>query len=130
MKPDFSPKKPVVFSKPLARRVGRATRRVEHSLYVTDQRVERNVPWNPGVLRAVVTTAIPTGTSSVPSTAGKCTLQRWDPVAATSSAETHADFTAVRCCNDHTLSASIAVGKCIKVAWIDGDLWLISADCP
>lgn len=81
----------------------------------------------PGVLRAVVTTAIPTGTLASPSTTGRATIYQWDPDAGTSS--TNPAMTGQRVCNDHTLSASIAVGKAIKVAWIDSDFWLVAADC-
>lgn len=79
------------------------------------------------IVRAVVTTAIPTGTIGSPSTAGRAQVYQWDSDAGTSSTDSEAD--PVRVCNDHTLSASIGTGKCIKIAFIDGDYWLIAADC-
>jgi hypothetical protein len=35
----------------------------------------------------------------------------------------------VKVLNDMTLSASIAIGKAVKLALIDGDLWLVQAEC-
>lgn len=123
-------KRHVVLTPPSARRIAHAARRVEGSYQrPPDQRAPRPAAgaWNPGVLRAKVTTAIPTGTISSPSITGRGDLYLWDPVGATSSADPAR--TDVRICNDHTLSASIAVNKVVKVAWIDGDFWVVAADC-
>lgn len=127
MRPDPAPKAPLALSKDVARRVARAVKRIEAAhVRPPDQRAGDVRPWQPGVLRAVVTTAIPTGTAAAPSTAGRCTIYTWDPASGASSA----GRTGVRVCNDMALPSSVAVGKVAKVAWIDGDLWLVSAECP
>lgn len=68
----------------------------------------------------VVSTAIPTGTPAGPSTSGA--VQIYIDGAASG------DPVAVR--NVHTLTASIAVGKAVQIARINGDWHVISADCP
>ncbi len=108
-----------------ARKVQSAVRRVQNTPHFPADRQGQSVPWQPGVLRAVVTTAIPTGLSYT----GAATVYRWNPATNTSTAETDPTWQNIRICNDHTLSASIATGKVIKIAWIDGDYWLVAADC-
>lgn len=81
------------------------------------------------IVRAVVTTAIPSGSIGSPSTSGKATIYLWDSQTATSSISTDSSQIDVRICNDHSLSASVSTGKTIKAAFIDGDYWLIAADC-
>lgn len=73
--------------------------------------------------RGEVTTAIPTGTLATPSTTGVATLYNWD------GANSTAGETGVPVLNDMTLAASIAVGKAVKLALIDGSLWLVQAEC-
>jgi len=73
--------------------------------------------------RGVVTTAIPTGTISTPSTTGVVTLYNWD------GANSTAGETGVQVLNDFTLSASIAVGKVVRLQLIDGALWFVQAEC-
>lgn len=75
------------------------------------------------VARGVVTTAIPTGTPAAPSTAGRITVLLWDGSTSSSGR------TDVKVCNDMTIAASVATGKVVKVAMIDGDYWLIAAEC-
>jgi hypothetical protein len=129
MRPDPKPKSPVALTRPVARRVARAVKRVEAAWVVPpDQRDGRPRPWQPGVLAAVVTTAIPTGTTDSPSTTGAADIHRWDGT--TSAVDPDPTMQGVRICNRFTLSASIAVGKAIAVAWMDGDYFLIAADCP
>lgn len=123
------PPKHAILSAKTADTVQRVNDRVTRAQHFAPQRPSKP-PVAQGygaILRAVVTTAIPTGTISSPSTSGRATLYRWDSAAGTSSEDTAR--TGVRVCNDHTLSASIASGKAIKVSWIDGDYWLIAADC-
>lgn len=75
------------------------------------------------ILRAAVTTAIPTGSIVAPSTSGRVTLYTWD--GATSSASE----TGVTVLNDFDLASSVPIGATVKVAEIDGAYWLISAEC-
>ena len=78
MKADSTPKGPTAFSKPASRRIAHAVRQVEADWgRPPDQRRGRAMPWNPGVLRALVTVAIPTGISAAPSTSGQVAIQRW-----------------------------------------------------
>lgn len=79
--------------------------------------------WNPGVQRARVTTAIPTGTLGSPSSAGKVKLLQKN------AAGTWVDGPEVTVYNDMTMAASLPIGRAVKVAWIAGDYWLVSASC-
>ena len=126
---DSRPMAPVTFTKPVAKRIADAVRRVEKTPYWHGAAGAAYAPGYGTIFRATVTTAIPTGSIGAPSTAGQATLYRWDPAAMTSTIETNPDFVNVTVCNDHGLSAPIAVSKTIKVAWIDGNYWLIAADC-
>jgi hypothetical protein len=123
---DSRPKAPVVLSKPIARRVRRAVKRVEAMYgHPPDQRSSSAVtPFLP-IQPASVTTAIPTGTLASPSTSGRVTIYR---DANRGAALVAAEADAV-CKNVHTLSASIAVGKTVQVYWRAGTWWLIAADC-
>jgi hypothetical protein len=122
---DPNPKGPVSLSKPLARRVGRAVKRVEAQYGIApDQRSSSYlVPFLP-IQPASVTTAIPTGTLASPSTAGRVTIYRDDDAGGLAAAETGAEVH-----NYHTLSASIASGKTVSVYWRAGVWWLCAADC-
>ena len=77
----------------------------------------------PQLFRGVVTTVIPTGTITVPSDTGRVSLYEWDGIYST------VGETGVQVLNDHTLGASIAVNKVVKLGLIDGYYWLIAADC-
>jgi hypothetical protein len=117
----------VAFGPAAAKRIAASVLRTESTAYdATSDRRPRGAGWNPGVLRAIVTTAIPTGTMGTPSSTGRVTIRNWNPQTATDSA----GLTSVKVLNDMTISASIAVNKMVKVAWIDGDFWLVSAECP
>jgi hypothetical protein len=122
---DSNPKGPVYLSKPLAKRIGRAVKRVESSYGIApDQRSSSYlVPFLP-IQPALVTTAIPTGSLASPSTAGRVTIYRDDDLGGLAAAETGAV-----CKNYHTLSASIASGKTVSVYWRAGVWWLCAADC-
>jgi hypothetical protein len=122
---DSKPKGPVAFSKPLAHRVGRAVKRVEATYgRPPDQRSSSYlVPFLP-IQPASVTTAIPTGTLSAPSTSGRVTIYRDDDHGGLVAAETDQE-----CRNYHTLSASIAVGKVVSCYWRANTFWLVAADC-
>lgn len=83
----------------------------------------RAARWNPGVQRARVTTAIPTGTEASPSSAGKVRLKVRD------SAGAWGDGEEVQVYNDFTMPSSLPVNRMVKVAWIAGQWWLVSASC-
>jgi hypothetical protein len=122
---DSNPKGGVTVSKPLARRIGRAVKKVEAQYWrPPDQRSSSyRVPFLP-LQRAVVTTAIPTGTPTSESTSGRVTIYRRNDAGTLAAAET-----GQMCRNAHTLSASIAVGKTVTVWW-DANAWsLVAADC-
>ena len=122
---DSKPRGPVTVSKPLARRIGHAVKKVEATYgRPPDQRSSSYlVPFLP-IQPASVTTAIPTGTLAAPSASGRETIYRDDDAGGMVAAETGAV-----CKNVHTLSASIAVGKVVQVAWRANVWWLISCDC-
>jgi len=122
---DSKPKGPLTVSKPLARRIGRAVRKVEAQYGLPpDQRSSSYlVPYLP-LQRAVVTTAIPTGTPTSESTTGRVTIYRRNDAGTLAAAET-----GQVCRNAHALSAPIAVGKTVTVYW-DANAWsLVAADC-
>lgn len=77
-----------------------------------------------GVVRAVSTTAIPTGTSASPSSSGAAQL-----LALNSSGTWVNSGSPVTVWNDHTLTASIATSKVLKLCRIGGVFWLLAADC-
>lgn len=110
---DSNPKGGVTVSKPIARRIGRAVKKVEAQYgRPPDQRSGHYlVPFLP-IQPAAVTTAIPTGTLAAPSTSGRVTIYRDDDAGGLVAAET-----GQQCNNVHTLGASIAVGKTVQVAW-------------
>ena len=122
---DSKPKGPVSVSKPVARRIGRAVKKVEATYSrPPDQRSSSYlVPFLP-IQPASVTTAIPTGTLAAPSNTGRVTIYRDDDSGGLVAAETGAT-----CCNYHTLSASIAAGKTVSVYWRANVWWLVAADC-
>jgi len=123
---DSNPKGPVYLTKPLARRVARAVKKVEAAYGRPPDQRERQylVPFLP-IQPASVTTAIPTGTLAAPSTSGRLTIYRDNGSGGLAAAETGA-----QCNNYHTLSASIASGKTVSVYWRAGVWWLVAADCP
>ncbi len=122
---DSKPKGPVYLPKPVARRIGRAVKRVEASYgRPPDQRSSSYlVPFLP-IQPALVTTAIPSGSLAAPSGAGRVTIYRDDDAGGLVAAET-----GQACKNVHALSASIAVGKTVQVAWRAGIWWVVSCDC-
>jgi hypothetical protein len=75
------------------------------------------------VERAKVTTAIPTGTWSAPSSAGRVQLYRFNGSAWVTFGDP------VKVLNDFTMSASLPVDRVCKVARIAGEWWLVSASC-
>jgi hypothetical protein len=120
------PKKdrPVGFTPRGARRIAEATQRVLSTPWSGDPRRGRSNTWNPGIARGKVTTAIPTGTVAAPSSSGRAQLYAKDSTGAW--VEWGGPVVVY---NDHTLTASVAVNKAVKLAWIAGDWWVVSADC-
>jgi len=118
------PKRPVAFSEPSARRIQSAVRRVELTPRQYGQRPSRADTWTHGVVRAVVTTAIPSGSFASPSTAGRAQIHHKNAAGAWAAS---GDPVPVH--NDNALSASLPIGRTIKLGWIGGDWWLISASC-
>jgi hypothetical protein len=120
----------MAFSPQANRKIKEGIRRVRAAPYFPAREGSANPPlWNPGVLAAVVTTAIPTGTTSAPSTTGQATVHRWDDPTQTDSAELNPAFVNVPVYNRKALSASIAVGKNCDIYWADGVYWLLQAEC-
>jgi len=113
-----------------AKRVSRGIVRLERMPIATQP--EEAGGRHPGaipIVRAVVTTVIPSGTITDPSTTGRANVYRWDNEADTSSIESSADWQNIRVCNDHTLPAAVPLGTVVKLGWSDGDYWLIASDC-
>lgn len=79
----------------------------------------------PGVFRAKVTTAIPTGSWDSPSSSGRVQLRHRD----VSEAWVDDDRGPVEVWNDYTLTSSIPVNRVVRVAWISGSLWLVAGSC-
>lgn len=109
-----------------ARRMARATVRVERA------RVG-DAPRSPnrgagasqlGVLRAVVTTAIPTGTFASPSTSGAVQIYHKNALGVWA-----ADGDPLPVNNDMKLSASVPVGTTVRVAYISGEVWTVGGEC-
>lgn len=119
-------KKPVVLSPNAFRRLRRVVDKVDRSPWSGDPRNGPATPINPGVMRARVTTAIPSGTWSAPSSSGAVQIYHKE----FDSGEWVATGDPVPCLNDQDAGSSgVAVDTTCKVAWISGDIWLIQADC-
>jgi hypothetical protein len=116
-------KRPIAINAAQGKRIASAVKTIEKA-FAPKKRGGPPVNWNPGVVRAKVTTAIPTGTFTTPSTAGRAQIYHKDP-----SGAWVASGDPVTVNNDHTISASVAVNKVVKLAWCDGDWFLVSADC-
>lgn len=118
------PKRPVAFSEQSARRTAAAVRRVELTPRRYGQRPSRNDNWTHAIVRAKVTTAIPTGTFGNPSYDGRAQIYHKNAVG-----DWAVSGDPVKVSNDNVLTASIPVGRTIKLGWIGGEWWLISASC-
>jgi len=84
----------------------------------------RSTPWTYGVVRAKVTTAVPTGSWDSPSSAGRAQIYHKD-----STGAWVASGDPVELWNDFTLTASIPVGRVVRIGWIGGEWWLVSGSC-
>lgn len=112
----------VLLSRGSVRRIGRAVARVEGSPAPGRGAPAGAVPYNPGVQRARVTTAIPDGTEEEPSSSGEVRLKVRD------AAGEWGDGEEVQVWSDFG-GGAIAVGKMVRVGWIAGQWWIVSADC-
>jgi hypothetical protein len=120
------------FSKAAGKRLARAALRVER-MRIGDG--PGTIPRSAGapaapVLFGIVTTAIPTGTLDAPSNSGRIAVHRWQWRTSSSVADADPRYGSLPVWNRFTLSASIAVNKCVAVAWEGGAYFLIAADCP
>lgn len=79
--------------------------------------------WNPGVQRARVTVAIPSGTWDSPSSSGKVRMRVKDAAGAWVNGDE------VQVFNDNPMPAPLPVNRVCKIAWIAGEWWLDSAAC-
>ncbi len=104
------------------KRITRGLKRIENA-YTPDQRIGRIVPWQPGVLRARVTSAIASGSWLSP---GSGEVQVYHKSPTSGSWEKAGD--PVACLNDQN-TGDVAEHTTCKVAWISGELWLVQADC-
>ena len=108
-----------------AKRLRRTCERVEGTPSRSFGEPARAAVWTPGILRAKVTTTIPGGTFASPSTSGKVEIyeldhdDEWVPVPG--------DPVGVR---NQFGGGDIDVGDGVLVAWIAGQLFVVSADCP
>jgi hypothetical protein len=107
------------------RRTRRVVEHVERTSLGGTGAPRQAVPREPSIVRAKVTTAIPAGSDASPSSTGAAKIRYRDLSGAWVE-----EAAAVTVYNDHNLSASVAVGKMVKLCWIDGDWWLLQADCP
>lgn len=122
--PTNNDKRPAVFDRRTAIRIKQAVQRIEASYAVDPRSTRTNQTWNPGVVRAVVTTAIPTGTFASPSISGRAQIYHKN-----ASGTWAASGDPVTVNNQYVLAASVAVSKSCHLSWCDGDWWLIAMDC-
>lgn len=74
------------------------------------------------IVRAKVTTAIPTGTFEAPSSSGKAQIYRFNGTAWVASGDP------VVVWNQNT-GSTIPVGRAVMLAWIAGKWWLLTGSC-
>jgi len=79
--------------------------------------------WNPGVVRAKVTAAIPSGTFDAPSTGGEVQIYEKD---AAGGWVAGGDPVVVL---NQFGGGPVAVGAGVLVAWIGGEWFVVAADC-
>jgi hypothetical protein len=120
--------KRVVFGEEAARRIGAVVRRVEAS----PQFGAGGPPggprmWNPGVLDAVVTTAITQSSGSGAYGGGAARIQVDDDSGARIDDPAYPDPVSVK--NPYTGSGTIAVGKHITISWRNRGWLLVGSDC-
>lgn len=112
----------VLITRGSARRIKRVVDRFDGSGRPPAPRGLGGAPYNPGVQRARVTTAIPAGTEASPSSTGKVKLKVRDPAGAWGDGEE------VQVWSDFG-GDDIDVGTMVRVGWIAGQWWIVSASC-
>lgn len=117
-------RKPIAINAAQGRRIANAVRAVEND-YAPDQRRSRVNTFNPGIMRAKCTTAIPAGTWAAPSSSGEVQIYHFN--AETNDWEASED--PVPCFNAFDSGDDVAVDATCLVAWISGQTWLVNADC-
>lgn len=118
------PEKAVAFTPRGARRIKEVVERVRAEPRRLIRQSAQAPPWTYGVVRAKVTTAIPSGTFDSPSDTGEVQIYHKDALG-----EWAASGDPVQILNDNPLDNPIPVGRTVKPGWIDGEWWLISGAC-
>jgi len=116
--------KPVAFTHRGARRIKEVVERVRAEPRRSNARSAQRSPWTYGIVRAKVTTAIPSGTFASPSSDGEAQIHHKDATGAWA-----ASGDPVKVWNDNPLDNPIPVGRTIKLGWIDGEWWAVSGAC-
>jgi hypothetical protein len=112
------------FSKSASKRIVTAVLKIERMSDGDANARNRSSGYAAQIARAQVTTAIPTGTWASPSSTGRAQIRVKDAAGTWVD-----DGSPVVVWNDHTISASVAVAKVVKLALIAGEYWLTAADC-
>lgn len=112
----------VLLSRGSVRRIKRVVDRFDGGGGVRPSAPSGAAPYNPGVQRARVATAIPPGTESAPSSTGEVVLKVRD------AAGEWGDGEEVQVWSDFG-GGAIAVGKMVRVGWIAGQWWIVSESC-
>lgn len=116
-------KRPIAISAAQGKRIANAVKAIEKT-YSPKKRGGNVVAWNPGVVRAKVTTAIPTGTFDTPSDAGRAQVYAKDH-----TGTWVASGDPVTVMNQYVLTASVATGKSVHLCWCSGEWYLLAMDC-
>ncbi|WP_165068257.1 hypothetical protein [Paludisphaera rhizosphaerae] len=114
---------PVNLTKGSARKLKRLVDRFDGKGPPGDSALGRGAGWTPSIVRAQVTTAIPTGSFASPSSSGRAKIAYL--IAGVWTLETDP----VEVWNDKTLASSIPVGRAVNLAWICGQWWLNIISC-
>lgn len=118
------PDKPTAFSRGAARKIKRAVQRINATPRGAPPAPSRAAPWTYGIVRAKVTTAIPSGTFESPSSSGRIQIHHKN-----SAGAWVASGDPVQIFNDNPLPSPIPVGRTVKPGWIGGEWWLVSGAC-
>jgi len=118
------PNRPVAFSAGAARKIKQAVHRINATPRSNDRRPARGGPWTYGVVRAKVSTVIPSGSFASPSDSGEAQIYHKD-----SAGDWVASGEPVSVKNQFG-GGSIAVDSGVLIAWIGGEWFVVAADCP
>lgn len=119
----------IKFGRPAAERIKRSVLKTERPEYTNGQNLAGPRVWTPGVMEAVVTTAI---TACVGTTYGKgnATIQIDSLSGSTFTAAANPAYAAgILVLNWYVNSGTIAIGTHITVYWYNGNFRLLTADC-